>query len=123
MHVRSNKCRDEHGTWDFGGGKLEFGETLTEAVLREVREEYGCEGILTGRVPAHDIFREQEGVQTHWVAVPFFVKVDREQVRINEQHKMDAIGWFRLDNLPSPLHSGAKKTLDAYRPYFEEQSR
>ncbi len=26
MHKRSNKCRDEFGRWDIGGGGFEFGE-------------------------------------------------------------------------------------------------
>jgi hypothetical protein len=25
FHKRSNKCRDEHGRWDLGSGKLEHG--------------------------------------------------------------------------------------------------
>ncbi len=123
MHRRSKNCRDEQGTWDFGGGKVELGETLAESVLREVHEEYGVDGVITGLVPAHDIFRKQNGVKTHWLAVPFFVKVDPEKVRINEPHKMDEMGWFRLNTLPSPLHSGVKMTLEKYKSYFEEQCR
>lgn len=46
LHKRSNNCRDEHGTWDMGGGKVELGEILEEAVLREVLEEYNCHGTI-----------------------------------------------------------------------------
>lgn len=29
--------------WEFPGGKIELGETKTEAIRREIREEIGCE--------------------------------------------------------------------------------
>lgn len=121
MHKRSKNCRDEIGTWDFGGGQVEFGETLEQCVFREVREEYGCKGEITGCIPAHDIFRVQNGIKTHWLVVPFFVLVDPKHIRINEPHKVDDLDWFTLDAFPSPLHSGVQMTLAKYRNLFEEQ--
>jgi 8-oxo-dGTP pyrophosphatase MutT (NUDIX family) len=43
MGKRSKNCRDEQGAWEFGGGSMEFGETLEEHVSREVKEEFGVE--------------------------------------------------------------------------------
>jgi len=120
LHKRSKNCRDEHGHWDPGSGKLEFGVSLEENVLREIAEEYGCQCEIQEQLPAHDIFREQNGKNTHWLAVPFFVKVDPRKVKINEPEKIDEIGWFRLDSLPSPLHTGFKYSLNKFRKNFEK---
>lgn len=120
FHKRSKNCRDENGNWDPGSGKLDFGISLEENVLKEVAEEYGCKGEIQERLPAHDIFREYDGKKTHWIAVPFFVKVDPGDVKNNEPDKIDEIGWFRLDALPEPLHTGFKITLDKFKKSFDK---
>ncbi|MFA6522198.1 MAG: NUDIX domain-containing protein [Patescibacteria group bacterium] len=120
LHKRSCKCRDEHGAWDHGGGKLEFGVTLEENVLREVMEEYGCRGEIHGCLPAHDVFRVQNGKKTHWLSITYFVKVDPSEVKINEPEKIDELGWFTLGTLPEPLHQGFRKALVLYRNEFEK---
>lgn len=119
LHKRSKNCRDENGNWDPGSGELDFGDSLEENVLREVAEEYGCRGKIQERLPALDIFRVQNGIKTHWVAIPFFVKVKPEEVKNNEPENIDEIGWFKLDSLPQPLHSAFQFGLSQYREYFE----
>ena len=120
FHKRSKNCRDEQGRWDPGSGQLEFGITLEENVLKEVAEEYGCTGIIQERLPAHDIFREHNGIKTHWVAIPFFIQVSPEEVKNNEPEKIDEIGWFTLDNLPEPLHTGFQFTLTKFPEFFKK---
>ena len=34
MNKRSVNCRDEHGTWDFGGGGLEIGEKIEDCLKK-----------------------------------------------------------------------------------------
>ncbi len=120
LHKRSKNCRDERGHWDPGGGQLEFGQTLKESVLREVKEEYGCQGKIQEALPAHSILRKDNRKITHWVAAPFFVLVDKKFVKINEPDKIDEIGWFKLNNLPRPLHTGFSGTLKRFIKYFKK---
>ena len=119
MHKRGSACRDEKGRWDFGSGKLEFGEQPEISVLREVEEEYGVKGKIQEQLPAHSILRLHNGVNTHWLVIPFFVKVDTAKVRIMEPAKATEIGIFTLDRLPEPLHSGAQFTMNRYRQEFK----
>ena len=120
MHKRSSNCRDEQGRWDAGSGKLEQGLSLEENVLQEVLEEYGCKGEIEEQLPAHDIFREQNGINTHWIAIPFIIKVNPSEVKNGEPHKIDELGWFNLNSLPTPLHTGFSYTLKKYRDYFNK---
>lgn len=123
LHKRSENARDEKNRWDFGSGQLNFGEDIEEGMLRELKEEYGVKGEIQEQVPAHSIVREIEGVKTHWVAVPFFVRVDTKRVKIVEPHKVTAIGVFSFPNFPRPLHSGAQISMRKYRSYFERYSK
>jgi ADP-ribose pyrophosphatase len=119
LHKRSNKCRDEIGHWDFGGGQLELGERLEQAVLREVEEEYAATGKIEKQLPAHSLLREENGIKTHWLIITFILKVDRKKVKNNDPEKIAELGWFKLNNLPKPLHTGAQFTLSRYSEEFK----
>ena len=120
FHKRSTKCRDEHGAWDVGSGKLEFGQSPEESALREVLEEYGCEGVIQEQMPTFSIVRTWDGKKTHWIAIPFFIKVNPDEVKNNEPEKIDEIGWFTLSNLPDPLHTGFQYAFEKYRTHFDK---
>jgi 8-oxo-dGTP diphosphatase len=107
---RSAGARDEPGTWDTGAGALEFGETFEAAVTREVKEEYATEPREITMLGVRNVVRAEP--PSHWVAVVFAVRVDRDAVAIGEPHKFDELGWFRRDALPSPLHSQLEPTLE-----------
>lgn len=122
LHKRSDKCRDEHFRWDPGGGKLERGLSVAENILKEIREEYGCDGVINEILPAHDIFRDNDGVKTHWLAVPGFVTVDPSEAKLNEPEFMLELGWFRLNALPEPLHRGFTHTFKIFVEHFKKYS-
>ena len=113
LQKRSQKCRDEQGKWDVGGGALEFGEEWDEAVKREVSEELGVEAIKVQFLKGYNAVRDNNGVPTHWIALVHAVQVDPSKVKINEPDKIDEIGWFKMDSLPEPLHSKMNQSLMA----------
>ncbi len=120
FHKRSQKCRDEQGAWDTGSGKLEFGLTPEENVAKEIMEEYGCVGEIQERLPAHSIFRKHDGTKTHWLAIPFIIKLDPSEVKNNEPESIDELAWFKLDNLPTPLHTGFAFSFNKYQKIFNK---
>lgn len=115
MSKRSINCRDEHGTWDFGGGGIDFGYTVEETLRKELKEEYGVEHIEYNFLGYRNALREIGDKKSHWVHLQFLVKVNRVEVINGEPHKFDEIGWFKLDSLPQPLHSQMLLTLDEFK--------
>ncbi len=120
MHKRSQHTRDEQGKWDWGGGKLEYGETIEEALQRELFEEYGCRGVVELTFPPLTYFGQEGNVKTHWIALGHLIRVDRNEVKNNEPRSIDEIGWFALDALPQPLHRGVEMDIQTYRPLIKQ---
>jgi 8-oxo-dGTP diphosphatase len=113
LSKRSQNTKNERGCWETPGGSVEFGETLEDAVRREIREEYGVDIEITEQFPAADHIIPKD--HQHWVATTFLAKIKKGQTpTIMEPEKCDAIGWFALDALPEPLSIITKLDLREY---------
>ncbi len=115
FHRRSEQCRDERGRWDCGGGGIKHGETIEQAVAREVSEEYGVQPIEIEPLGYSDVLRTIDERQSHWIAFRFRVLVEKDLVVNNEPEKHSELGWFNINELPTPLHSQIPKELEWYK--------
>ncbi len=114
MSKRSVNCRDEHGTWDPGGGGIEYGQTVEDAIFNEIKEEYCTDVISIEFLGYRDVHRQHQGINTHWIALDFKVLIDPTKVKNGEPHKLEEIAWFTLDALPESLHSQFPLFLEKY---------
>lgn len=113
LSKRSKNATNEHGCWEVPGGKVDFGETLQDAVKREIKEEYGVDIELVEQFPAANHLIKAE--KQHWVPTTFLAKIKSGQKpKILEPKKCDAINWFNLDKLPKPLSIITKIDLEYF---------
>ena len=125
MGKRSQKTRDEQGKWDIGGGSLEFGERVEEALKREVNEEYSTDVLKHEFLGFRDVHRTHLDTdqkisviplkKTHWIALDFKVLVDPSKVKNGEPESIDEIGWFTINRLPENLHSQLPLFFEKYK--------
>jgi len=81
-------------------GHVEAGETYTQALLREVKEEAGIE-LKDHSFSFVHIMNRLSG--TKYQRVDVFFKItnwDNEPFN-NEPEKCDEVGWYNLNNLPN----------------------
>jgi len=82
---------------------------------KEIAEEY-CTDVLDYEFLGYrDVHREHNRKKTHWIALDFKVKVDRNKVSNGEPRKFDAVEWFSLKKLPLPLHSQFPYFLEIHK--------
>jgi ADP-ribose pyrophosphatase len=91
----------EAGYWSIPGGAVDFGETIEDALKRELKEELSVDvkiikllGVTNHILPEAEI---------HWVSPVFLVEVLSGNPKIMEADKHSDLGWFMISNLPDNI--------------------
>jgi 8-oxo-dGTP diphosphatase len=116
---RGPEAKNERGLWEFPGGSVEFGETLAEALRREMREEYGIEIAVGELLDVVDHILPEEG--QHWVSPAFLCTLVSGEPIIKEPGKCTQIGWFAPAEVPPDLTRITRENLEHYRQRPEKQ--
>jgi 8-oxo-dGTP diphosphatase len=104
------------GHFSLPGGVVEVGETLAEAVARELREEVGVSArIIAFNRHVEAIAREGDRVRTHFVIASFVARWKSGEARISDE--VDRVEWIDPAAAPpSPTTPGLAEILaDAAR--------
>jgi 8-oxo-dGTP diphosphatase len=110
---RGPEAKNERGLWEFPGGSVEFGETLTEALKREMQEEYGVEIAVGELLDVVDHILPDEG--QHWVSPTYVCTIVSGQPNIREAGKCTEIGWFAPSEVPDDLTQITRVNLAHYK--------
>ena len=108
MGKRGGQARDRHGEWEFPGGSIEIGESATDALKREFREECGTEPSNFVQIEVKEFI--ERGM--HYYGFYYSADIDRDAVYIAEP-VYDEFGWFTLDTVP-------EQTNPTYRALVEK---
>ncbi|MCC6643618.1 NUDIX domain-containing protein [Candidatus Peregrinibacteria bacterium] len=115
MSFRGPKARDEHFKWDIGGGGLKHGETLVDALKRELAEEYLTEPVEIELLGFRQVHRVHNGVKTHWINFDHKVRIDPKKFGNGEPNVLEEVKWFKFEEMPENLHSQVPNFLNLYK--------
>lgn len=90
------------GRWHLPAGKVEAGESLPAAAVREVAEEVGVVVAPTALRHVHTTHAVAPGVEAR-VGVFFEAREWRGEPVVREPDKCSGLAWFGLDALPEDL--------------------
>ena len=107
------------GKWSVPGGLVRVGESLIDALKREIKEEVGVEiEVDDVACVSEEIFRDGE-VRFHYVIIDFFAKIvdgnvrpgsDAQEIKwvpINEVDKIEAVDFVK--ELVNSISKGREK--------------
>ena len=77
--------------WTFPGGRIEFEETIAEALKREILEETGLTIEIAGSAGVREMLHKQSG-HGHFIILPFAARWVSGEVTLNDE--LEEARWF-----------------------------
>lgn len=113
--LKRSEKGDCAGTWGIPGGKVEEGESLIDAAIREAKEECGR---ISGQ--RFEDLQEKDGLHD-WTT--FFFKVDKPfECELSDEHT--DYDWVDLDGLSGyKLHPKFKENMDRHLRVVKNSSK
>lgn len=102
----------EEGTWTLPGGNLEYGESLEEAAIREVKEECNLD-IKAGDIEIICV-QTDKNEHAHYLSVGMKADKYSGTIKVMEPDEITVWAWFDLDRLPLNIFTPSKKTIVCY---------
>lgn len=97
------------GTWECVGGKIEFGEELESALIREVKEEVGLD-VAVDRLLYATTFKTDPMRQV--VILTYKCRAEQDKVQLSEEHSQ--FMWVTEEALKRLLFPAILKDMEMY---------
>lgn len=98
------------GLWTMPGGKVEISETLSNAAVRETKEETGIDINDLDLISVADDIEET----SHYITIGFLAKNFAGQAEVKEKDTIVEWKWFDFNSLPQNLYGPTKKILENF---------
>jgi 8-oxo-dGTP pyrophosphatase MutT (NUDIX family) len=101
------------GKYSLISGHIDGNETVSDAMIREAKEEAGITVRKKSLTPAHVLHRKSS--DSEYIDFFFVTQSWEGNPIIAEPDKCDDLSWCNLDNLPDNLLPHVKSALENYK--------
>ena len=116
--------RKDNDKWTMPGGTLDFGESMTDCAIREVREETGLNIRITGLIGTYTdpriLIGYSDGEVRQEFTLVYAADIESGELKIDDESK--EYRWVPLTSaVDLPLAESQKRRLKDVMQYQEEQ--
>lgn len=99
------------GSWAVPGGKIKLGETMHQALVREIKEETSLDITVGEVVYIFDVIQhnEQKEITFHYVIIDFLCELQGGQLKAGDDAK--DVKWISRDDLKKMNINEKTKTM------------
>ena len=118
--------RSDTGEWAMVYGINEPGEQPADTVVREIKEETGIDAIVTDLVAvtsSNKVLTYANGDNTMYMDHSFLCALKpggNAEPFVGDEESL-SVGWFDLDDLPTPLAASTSERLELFHTYIENK--
>ncbi|MDQ0208638.1 NUDIX domain-containing protein [Alkalicoccobacillus murimartini] len=95
------KRSPEAGCWSLPGGKVDYMETIENAVVREIKEELNIDITVKELLCVTNHIIKSEDI--HYVAPTFLAEITRGTVHNMEPQALESVQWFSIKDIPKNI--------------------
>lgn len=99
------------GTWTLPAGKVKYGEKLTDAAIRKVKQEVGLDIVNPRIISISDDINEY----AHFVTIGLIAESYSGNINLGDTKEHVKYKFFDMDNMPSNLCEPSKKIVKNYK--------
>jgi 8-oxo-dGTP diphosphatase len=99
------------GNYSLPAGHLEDNESITQALVREMKEEIDLDLKAEDTELVHTMHRRENDIR---IDLFFTTKKYQGEPKNAEPEKCDDLSWFSLDNLPENTVPYVKQAIESY---------